>query len=85
MVMINTSHEGTKIKLWNKQKTEQKFPISSHSILSFNHQTLLTDFHVLITVLLMVNKYADKQIINMNVYNLGKETYKKINKANAMW
>ena len=33
----------------------------------------------------MVNKYADKQIINMNVYNLEKETYKKINKANAMW
>ena len=33
----------------------------------------------------MVNKYADKQIINMNVCNLEKETHKKINKTNAMW
>ena len=70
---------------WNKQKSEQKFPISSHSILSFNHQKLPNDFHVLITMFLLVNKYADKQIINMNVCNLEKETHKKINKTNAMW
>ena len=31
-------------------KNTEKFPISSHSILSFNHQILLNDFHVLITV-----------------------------------
>ena len=81
--MVNTSHEGTKIKLWNKQKTEQKFPISSHSILSLITKTY--DFHVLITVFLTVNKYADKQIINMNACNLEKETHKEINKTNAMW
>ena len=31
-------------------KNREKFPISSHPILSFNHQILLNDFHVLITV-----------------------------------
>ena len=65
------------------KKQNRSFP--SVPIPFFHLITKTYDFHVLITVFLTVNKYADKQIINMNACNLEKETHKEINKTNAMW